>query len=67
MNVSCRVAFIVYLSDLETATNFSAAPLLPFAELAIDLPASDKLWNATSASDWLQKSDRRASCRERVS
>lgn len=56
MNVSCRVAFIVYLSDLETATNFSAAPLLPFAELAIDLPASDKLWNATSASDWLQKS-----------
>ncbi|KAM0748180.1 hypothetical protein T439DRAFT_328165 [Meredithblackwellia eburnea MCA 4105] len=50
-----RVAFIVYLSDLETATNFETAPLLPFAELGIDLPASDTLWNASSAQDWLNK------------
>ncbi|KAL8293014.1 hypothetical protein RQP46_000708 [Phenoliferia psychrophenolica] len=51
-----RVAFIVYLADLETATHTSAPPLLPFAELALELPASDNLWNATSSLDWLHKS-----------
>ncbi|KAI5479046.1 zinc finger, C2H2-type transcription factor [Pseudohyphozyma bogoriensis] len=49
-----RVAFIVFLADLETATKFDAAPLYPFSELCIDLPAHDKLWNAKSADEWLR-------------
>lgn len=49
----CRVAFIVLLADLETATHFDTSPLLPFSELVIDLPSSDSLWQAKTASAWL--------------
>lgn len=47
-----RVTFIVFLADLETATHFSTAPLLPFSDLDIDLPSNDQVWNATDALSW---------------
>ncbi|SCV69566.1 BQ2448_2586 [Microbotryum intermedium] len=47
-----RVTFICFLCDLETATSFSCAPLLPFSELDIDLPSRDQLWNAKDAIVW---------------
>ncbi|ORY79776.1 hypothetical protein BCR35DRAFT_304607 [Leucosporidium creatinivorum] len=48
-----RVSFIVFLTDIETATRFETSPFLPFSELALDLPSSDALWNAGSAQEWL--------------
>lgn len=53
-----RVAFIVYLLDLEVASHFKTSPLLSFTELDIDLPASEALWKAKDAPTWaaLQRS-----------
>lgn len=47
------MVFTVLLCDIEMALQFQATPLFPFSTLSIDLPASDLLWNAESASAWL--------------
>ncbi|SGY77308.1 BQ5605_C005g03600 [Microbotryum silenes-dioicae] len=47
-----RVTFSCFLCDLETATSFSCAPLLPFSELDSNLPSRDKIWNAQNAIAW---------------
>lgn len=49
-----RVAFIVYMLDLETSTIFHTPALLSAQELAIDLPSSDLIWNAPNAVAWLE-------------
>lgn len=47
-----KLTFLVFMLDLEHLNNFhSASELLP-SELAIDLPASYLLWNASSAREW---------------
>lgn len=47
-----RVSFIVHLLDLEDASSFEIAPLLPFAQLDIELPSRDELWKAKTAQEW---------------
>lgn len=47
-----RVAFIVYLLDLEFATHFKTPPLLAFTELDITLPSAEAMWKAKDAHAW---------------
>ncbi|GJN94380.1 hypothetical protein Rhopal_007460-T1 [Rhodotorula paludigena] len=47
-----RCAFIVFLTDLEHAAATNSAQLLALSDLDLDLPASDRAWNAKSAIEW---------------
>ncbi|KAK4058625.1 hypothetical protein OIO90_000069 [Microbotryomycetes sp. JL221] len=50
-----RVCFLVFLTDLETATKFSTSPYLAFTDIATDLPSCETLWSANTAAEWLPR------------
>ncbi|BGP03475.1 zinc finger, C2H2-type transcription factor [Rhodotorula toruloides] len=47
-----RVAFIVFLTDLEHAAATKTNQLLSLSDLAIDLPAAERAWSAKTADEW---------------
>lgn len=47
-----RVAFIVYLLDVELASHYKTPPVLSFSELDIDLPSAECLWKARDAQEF---------------
>jgi hypothetical protein len=49
-----RVAFIVFLADLEIALALSVSPLLESSSMTFDLPSPDHLWSAPSSTAWLK-------------
>ncbi|BGP51752.1 hypothetical protein JCM10450v2_007702 [Rhodotorula kratochvilovae] len=51
-----RVAFIVFLIDLEHAAATETPQLLALSDLDLDLPASERAWKAENAAEWLDRS-----------
>ncbi|GAA6048694.1 hypothetical protein JCM3770_002025 [Rhodotorula araucariae] len=51
-----RVAFIVFLIDLEHAAATDTPQLLALSDLDLDLPACERAWKAENAGDWLESS-----------
>ncbi len=47
-----RLAFHLFINDAQTSMSLLVPPLVSYAELSIDLPASRALWMAKSAQDW---------------
>ncbi|GEM11000.1 zinc finger, C2H2-type transcription factor [Rhodotorula toruloides] len=47
-----RVAFIVFLADLEHAAATKTNQLLSLSDLDIDLPAAERAWSAKTAEEW---------------
>lgn len=47
-----RVAFIVFLTDLEHAAATKTNQLLSLSDLDIDLPAAERAWSAKTADEW---------------
>ncbi|GAA6020590.1 hypothetical protein JCM10207_008678 [Rhodosporidiobolus poonsookiae] len=47
-----RVTFIVFLTDLENAVAAQSSQHLALSDMDLDLPASDRMWNAESALEW---------------
>ncbi|GAA6034728.1 hypothetical protein JCM8097_001141 [Rhodosporidiobolus ruineniae] len=51
-----RVTFIVFLTDLENAIATNSSQHLALSDMDLDLPASDRLWNAKTAAEWQERS-----------
>ncbi|GAA5896275.1 hypothetical protein JCM5296_002933 [Sporobolomyces johnsonii] len=47
-----RVAFIVFLTDLEHSIATDTSQLLLLSDMQLDLPSSDAVWSATTSPEW---------------
>ncbi|GAA5965937.1 hypothetical protein JCM21900_005703 [Sporobolomyces salmonicolor] len=47
-----RVAFIVFLTDLEHSIATDTSQLLLLSDMQLDLPSSDAVWSASTSPEW---------------
>lgn len=50
-----RLAYHLFLTDTGSSFSLMSQPLISYAEICIDLPCSQDLWQAMTAQEWKQK------------